>query len=97
MRNETAANYDWMNSPRQPAEVLHPGKYLLDELNARGWTQIEFAEILSRPVQHVNKIINGKRGVTARTAKEFAAAFGTSPQLWTNLDTAYKLWKTNNA
>ena len=73
-------------------KIFHPGKHLRDELDARGWTQVEFAEILGRPVQHVNRIINGKRGITARTAKEFEAAFGTSAEFWMKLDTAYRLW-----
>lgn len=80
---------------RRPAEVFHPGEHLLDELNAREWTQTEFAEIIGRPVRLVNEIINGHRGITTETAKEFAAAFGTSAEYWMNLDTAYNLWKTN--
>ena len=78
---------------RRPAEVFHPGEHLLDELNARGWTQTEFAEIISRPVRMVNEVINGKRGITPETATEFGAAIGTSPEFWMNLDTAYHLWK----
>jgi len=79
---------------RRPAEVFHPGEYLLDELRARGWTQTEFAEIIGRPFRLVNEIINGKKGITSSTAREFSAALGTSPELWMNLDTAYHLWKS---
>lgn len=79
---------------RQPAEVFHPGEYLLDELNERGWTQIEFAEIIRRPVRLVNEIVNKKKGITPDTAQELAAAFGTSAELWMNLDSAYNLWKS---
>jgi HTH-type transcriptional regulator/antitoxin HigA len=82
---------------RRPAEAFRPGEYLLDELNARGWTQTEFAEIISRPVRLVNEIINGKRGITPETATEFGAALGTSAELWMNLDTAYHLWKLGEA
>jgi HTH-type transcriptional regulator/antitoxin HigA len=80
---------------RKPAEVFHPGEHLLDELDARGWTQIEFAEIIGRPGPVVNEIVNGKRGVTPETAREFAAALGTSAEFWMNLDNAYNLWKSN--
>jgi HTH-type transcriptional regulator/antitoxin HigA len=80
---------------RRPAEVFHPGEHLLDELKARNWTQTEFAEIISRPVRLVNEVINGKRGITPETAKEFGAALGTSAEFWMNLDTAYHLWKTD--
>ncbi len=78
---------------RRPAEVFHPGRHLLDELNARSWSQVEFAEILGRPVQAVNQIVNGKRGISATTARELAAALGTSPEYWMRLDIAYQLWK----
>lgn len=80
---------------RRPAEVFHPGEHLLDELNARNWTQTEFAEIIGRPVRLVNEIVNGRRGITTETAIELGAALGTSAEFWMNLDTAYQLWKTN--
>jgi HTH-type transcriptional regulator/antitoxin HigA len=76
-----------------PAEAFPPGGFLRDELEERGWTQTEFAEILGRPVTLVNDIINGKRGITPTTAMEIAAALGTTPMLWMNLDASYQLWK----
>ena len=79
---------------RRPAEVFRPGEYLLDELNARNWSQTEFAEIIGRPLRLVNEIVNGKRGITTDTAREFGAALGTSAQVWMNLDNAYNLWKS---
>ena len=79
---------------RIPAEVFPPGEFLADELEARGWTQSEFAEIIRRPIKVVNEIIAGKKAITTDTAREFSAAFGTSPQYWMNLQTAYDLWKT---
>lgn len=80
---------------RRPAEVFHPGEHLLDELDARGWTQTEFAEIIGRPVRLVNEVINGKKGITPETAREFGAALGTSAEFWMNLNTAYHLWRAN--
>lgn len=77
----------------RPAEVFPPGEFLRDELDARGWTQLEFAEIIGRPPRVVNEIIAGKRGISPDTAKELAAALETSPQFWMNLETAYQLWK----
>lgn len=74
-----------------PAEVFHPGEFLRDELEARGWTQTEFGEIIGRSPRVVNEIIAGKRSISPGTAKVIAAALGTSPQLWMNLDTAYQL------
>lgn len=77
---------------RIPAEVFPPGEFLADELEERGWTQTEFAEIIRRPVKVVNEIIAGKKSIIPETAREFAAALGTSPQFWLNLESAYQLW-----
>lgn len=76
------------------AEAFHPGEFLRDELEARNWSQVEFAEIIGHPVQFVNEVIAGKRGLTLETAKVFGAALGTSAEFWMNLDTAYQLWKS---
>jgi HTH-type transcriptional regulator / antitoxin HigA len=80
---------------RTPAEVLPPGKFIRDELKARGWTQGDLAQVMGRPETAINLIINDKRGITPDTATEFAAAFGTSPEFWLNLENAYKLSKVS--
>lgn len=82
-----------MNDMTIPAEVFHAGEFLKEELEARGWTQAELAEIIGRPTQAVSEIVLGKRGVTPETAKGLAAAFGTSAEYWMNLETAYQLSK----
>ncbi len=82
---------------RVPAEVFPPGEFLRDELEARNWTQTEFAEIIGRSTRLVNEIIAGKRGISPETAMDFAAAFGTSAQFWMNLESAYQLYKAGLA
>ena len=80
-----------------PAEVFPPGEFLFDALEDRGWTQTEFAEIIGRPTRLVNEVIAGKRSITPDTAREFAAALGTSAEYWLNLETAYQLSKSSPA
>lgn len=82
-----------MTNTRRPAEVFAPGEYIREELEARGWTQGDLATILNRPLQAINEIINGKKRITAETAKAIAAAFGTSPEVWLNLENTYQLAK----
>jgi len=79
------------------AEVFPPGEFIRDELVARSWTQKEFAAILGRPLQTVNQIINGKKAITPDTAVALAEAFGTSAELWLNLENAYRLAGANGA
>lgn len=74
-----------------PAEVFPPGEYLRDELDERGWTVTEFAGIIDRPLQAVSEILNGKKAITAETACSFSEALGTTPELWLNLQSAYRL------
>lgn len=79
----------------QPAEVFPPGEYLRDELAARKLTQSDFAKIIGRPLQTVNGIINGKVSITAQTAKAIGAAFGTSAEMWMNMQSAYDLFRAD--
>ncbi|MBD2254466.1 HigA family addiction module antitoxin [Nostoc parmelioides] len=74
-----------------PARVPTPGKILSRELEARGWTQKDLAEIMSRPVQTINEIIRGSKQITPETAIELSQALGTSAEFWTNLEAKYRL------
>ncbi len=70
----------------------HPGEILLEEFLApMELSQVEFAAHLGVPVQRINEIVRGKRGITPETAWLFSQAFGTTPQLWINLQTNYDL------
>ena len=74
----------------------HPGKMLLEEfLMPLGMTQAGLARHLGIPIQRVNEIIRGKRGITPETAWLLSRAFGTTPRLWLNLQAAYDLAKTH--
>jgi addiction module HigA family antidote len=70
----------------------HPGEILLEEfLNPLGLTQVAFAGHIGVPVQRVNEIVRGKRGITPESAWLFSEAFGTSPEFWLNLQSNYDL------
>ncbi|MEH2271902.1 MAG: HigA family addiction module antitoxin [Nostoc sp.] len=80
-----------MSQKLAPARVPTPGKILSRELEARGWTQKDLAEIMGRPVQTINEIIRGSKQITPETAIELSQALGTSPEFWTNLEAKYRL------
>ena len=70
----------------------HPGVILLKEfLEPLGQSQKALAEHLSIPVQRVNEVVRGKRGVTPETAWLLGEAFKTSPEFWLNLQATYDL------
>ncbi len=75
------------------ADVFPPGEFLKDELEARGWSQTELAEIMGRPVRLINEIIAGKKGITPETAVQLSHSLGTTPELWMNLESQYQLSK----
>ena len=70
----------------------HPGEILREEfLVPLGQSQVALATHLGVPVQRINELVRGKRGVTPETAWLLAQAFDTTPQLWLNLQAAYDL------
>ncbi|MGY6653625.1 HigA family addiction module antitoxin [Amycolatopsis sp. TRM77291] len=77
----------------RPVEVFPVGVHLLEELEAWGWSQAEFAEIIDRPAQVVSEIISGKKEITRESAAQIAAAMGQNPAYWLRLQDEYHLWR----
>ena len=73
----------------------HPGEILVEEfLDPLGLAQTTLAAKLGVPLQRINEIARGRRGITSETAWLFAGAFGTSPEFWMNLQVSYDLATT---
>jgi addiction module HigA family antidote len=74
----------------------HPGEVLAAEFLAPlKLSQVDFARHLRIPVQRVNEVIRGKRGVTPETAWLLSQALGTSPEFWLNLQAARDLARSH--
>ena len=72
--------------------ATHPGVILLKEfLEPLEMSQRAFAAHLGIPVQRVNEIIKGKRGVSPETAWLFSDAFNTTPDFWLSLQASHDL------
>ncbi|MBL8803162.1 MAG: HigA family addiction module antidote protein [Planctomycetes bacterium] len=70
----------------------HPGVILREEfLQPLSVTQVDLAAHLGVPLQRVNEIVRGRRGVSAETAWLLAGALGTTPEFWTNLQAQHDL------
>ena len=70
----------------------HPGEILAEEfLKPLKLTQVALADHIGVPVQRVNEIVRGKRGITAETAWLLSGTFATAPDFWINLQTSYDL------
>jgi addiction module HigA family antidote len=57
-------------------------------------TQVEAARRLRIPLQRLNQIIKGKRAVTPDTAFRLSRLFGTTAEVWLNLQLACDMWDT---
>ncbi len=78
--------------PNRMGKPVHPGEILLEEfLKPLGLSQAALARHLGISLVRLNEVVRGKRGVSAETAWLLAAAFGSSPQFWINLQSNYDL------
>lgn len=78
----TAANASW---------VQHPGFYIKEEMEERGWLQRDLAFILGVPEQAVNMILSGKRNISTEMALALADAFSTDRDFFAKLQQTYDL------
>lgn len=81
-----------MHKPKKgPARAVPPGQLIQRELDARGWTQNDLAEVMGRPAQAISEIITGKKQITAETAIELGEAFGVDAAFWSTLQSNFNL------
>ena len=78
--------------PNRKAPPMHPGEILREEFMApMGISANALAIALRVPATRISQIVNERRGITADTAYRLATYFGTSAELWMNLQTTYEL------
>lgn len=71
---------------------LHPGEILIEEfLKPMNLSQNQLALSIGVPARRINKIVLGKRRITADTALRLAKFFDMTPQLWLGLQMDYDL------
>ena len=71
---------------------VHPGDILLhDFMRPLKLSSYKVAKELGVAAPTVNEIVRGRRAITAEMALRLSRYFGTSPQLWQNLQSQYDL------
>ena len=70
---------------------IHPGEILEDAIREAGLSANAVALALRIPANRLTQIIRGKRAITADTALRLGRYFGTSAQVWINLQGHYDL------
>ena len=76
---------------RNGMRPVHPGEILREELDALGMSANALSKALDVPVNRISAILNGQRCVRANTALPLARYFGTTPQVWLNLQNTWEL------
>lgn len=79
------------------AWVKHPGFYIKEEMEARGWLQRDLAFILGVPEQAVNMILAGKRSISVDMAQALGLAFDVEPEFFANLQQRYDMAHAKDA
>ena len=80
-----------------PMPVDHPGSFIEEELNARGWAQADLAYILGMDSSQLNKLIKGVTAITPDTAVALGDAFDVPAEFFMNLQKLYDLHKARKA
>lgn len=70
---------------------IHPGEILHEEMEVLGLSARALAKYLDTPPNRISGILKGVRGLSADTALRLARYFGTTPEFWMNLQSAYDL------
>lgn len=76
---------------KRAAKVFAPGRFIARELEAREWSQSDFAQIMGKTEGRISEIIHGKRAITPDMAQLLGAVFGSSAEFWLNLESKYRL------
>jgi addiction module HigA family antidote len=71
--------------------LLHPGEHLKSVFEDAGLRANAVALALRVPANRLTEILNGRRAITADTAMRLGRYFGTSAQMWMNLQAKYDL------
>ena len=78
-------------NPKNGMRPVHPGEILREEIETLRLSANALSKALGVPVNRVTTILNGQRRVSADTALRLARYFGTTPQLWLNLQQTWEL------
>ena len=71
-------------------KVFGPGYFIQRQMDVRGWTQKDLADVLGLSVKEVNHLLQNKQSITFETAQLLENAFGVSAQTWLNHELRYR-------
>ena len=78
-----------MHNPPHPGLVLR--EYLGDKSVSAAAAHLHVTRVT------LSRVLNGKAGISANMALRLAAALGTSPEFWVNMQSQYDLWQARQS
>jgi addiction module HigA family antidote len=70
---------------------IHAGEHLREFMDDFDLTANQLAKALHVPANRITAIVNGTRGITGETALRLGRYFGTSAEMWVNMQAHYDL------
>ena len=81
-----------MASRPKQLDPIPPGEILMEEfIRPLGLSINALARALAVPANRVSAIVHGSRAISADTALRLGKYFGTSPEIWLDLQSDYEL------
>jgi HTH-type transcriptional regulator/antitoxin HigA len=77
--------------------IDHPGTFIAEELEERGWAQADLAYILDVDNGQLNRLIKGNTDITPDSAVALGEAFDMPAEFFLNLQKMYDLQKARKA
>ena len=71
-------------------QAIHPGRYILDELEERGWTSEDLADKAKRSPSSLKRVLRGRAPVTKPLAKDLESVLGLSAGVMLRLQKSYQ-------
>ncbi len=72
--------------------AIHPGEFLREDfMKPLSLSMNALALALRVPATRISEIVNERRGITTDTAMRLGIYFGTTPDFWINMQTAYDM------
>jgi addiction module HigA family antidote len=76
-----------MHNPAHPGEVLR--EYMGDTPVTQAARHLGVSRVT------LSRLLNGNSGISADMALRLSDAFGTTPELWMNMQVQYDIWKAS--
>ena len=70
---------------------IHPGEHLAEFLEEYGIKPYSLAKSLKLPRNRIERLVRRETGLSADTAFRLARFFGTTPEMWMNMQSNYEM------